>query len=274
MVHTVCVPAIPKMLLHILFIRQITASVHGTSVKRQCTRRRMEWVFQPQNQSSRMWGTLALRWKFHNIGSWIRRCEFYNPELSLEFYNPVSSSAPRCGLEHCNHDVNISENSKSEIYAHANCPKVQFGDRFSGAIGDMQILTTPCIFRDYNMCQTSPHHLYFFIARLFVHIFWFICHFKKGKIRQKYLFTSRIYQLWLCNRTIAAMIVVELMVMISKPRMYLCCLHSIVLKAQNCHIWWKSPLNDIVNTRGHWSLNYSYSLHITLLTTRGGQYWS
>ena len=33
MVHTVFVPAIPKMLLHILFIRQITASVHGTSVK-------------------------------------------------------------------------------------------------------------------------------------------------------------------------------------------------------------------------------------------------
>ena len=88
------------------------------------------------------------------------------------------------------------------------------------------------------------------------------------------IFVHVFYQLWLCNRTIAAMIVMELMVMISKPRMYLCCLHSIVLKAQNCHIWWKSPLNDIVNTRGHWSLNYSYSLHITLLTTRGGQYWS
>ena len=48
------------------------------------------------------------------------------------------------------------------------------------------------------------------------------------------------------------MIVVEVMMMIPV---------TCTNKSKNCHIWWKSPLNDIVNTRCHWSLYYSVSLH-------------
>ena len=151
----------------------------------------MEWVFQPQTQSSRMWGTLALRWKFHNIGSWIRRCEFYNLGLGLKFYNPVSSSAPRCELGSCNHGVNILENSRSEIYAHANCPKVQFGDRFSGAIGDMHKYWQPHAFSEATICVRHHPTICTFLSQDFLFTYFgLFYHLIKGKIGQKYLFTS------------------------------------------------------------------------------------